>query len=279
MVEGASGSRLARWRRLLFVIAGSRSSWRATSAGVLLSRLRTQPSATGETRHPAGRRTSCRAFPCSSNAKEKFLDQNAAPLTAMALPLSLPSSPSPFSDRPPACGRPANDMLAIAEKAVETARLRRPGRHGRRAGASAGELSRASNLDKPLENARLEAGPEPDIAAPVEPPCIDYVLSNVGRTAALLREVRHALAWDSPRGIAELPSGRGRAAASSSPPTSDSRTAYAAGFVAISRRARRGPCVAGTRALLFYGDASFVDAFGQAEAVNGNAAARAGTSI
>ncbi len=154
--------------------------------------------------------------------------------------------------------------LAIAEKAVETARL------GAQAamGAERAHLLvnvKASNLDKPLENARLEAGPEPDIAAPVEPPCIDYVLSNVGRTAALLREVRHVLAWDSPEGLRSYHPGEAGPLELIAP-QSDSkliRCRFRGDFT--SREARA--LVAGTRALLFYGDASFVDAFGQVRVV------------
>jgi len=86
-------------------------------------------------------------------------------------------------------------QVAVAETAAETARL----------SAQAAVLSerahllvsiKGSNLEKALQLARLDEAPEPAVATAVDPPSVNYVLSNYGRTPALLREVKHGLTWE-----------------------------------------------------------------------------------
>ena len=192
-----------------------------------------------------------------------FLQQNAAVLTAIGIllvaffTLALQRS----------TGRlwKANErQIAIAEKAVETARLSAEAAVGaERAHLFVG--IKASNLEKPLERARLDDGPEPDIATPLDAPSVEYVLSNYGRTVALLREVKHALVWESPEGLRSYqPGSHGPLEVIA--PHADSNVIscrFRGDFTSRDARA----IVTNKRALLFYGEAIFLDAFGHARGV------------
>ena len=155
-------------------------------------------------------------------------------------------------------------QIDVAEKTAETARL----------SAQAAVLAerahlfvsiKATNLEQPLQRARLDDGPEPDVATPVDPPCVDYVFSNYGRTLALLREVRHALTWESSDGLRSYqPGAHGSLEVIS--PHADSRVTsckFRGDFTSRDARA----IVTHKRALLFFGEAIFVDAFGHRRGV------------
>jgi hypothetical protein len=155
-------------------------------------------------------------------------------------------------------------QLAVAEKAAETARL----------SAQAAVLSerahllvsiKASNLEKPLQGARLDDGPEPTVATPVDPPSIDYVLSNYGRTSALLREVKQGLTWEAFDGLRSYQPGT-HGPLEIIAPHADSRVIscrFRGDFT--SRDARS--IITNKRTLLFFGEAIFLDAFGHVRGV------------
>jgi hypothetical protein len=155
-------------------------------------------------------------------------------------------------------------QIGVAEKVAETARL----------SAQAAVLAerahlfvsvKASNLERPLERARLEEGPEPAVATPVDPPSIDYVLSNYGRTVALLKEVKHALTWDSSEGLRSYQPGSSHPLEVIAPHADSKVTTCRFRGDFTSRDARS--MVTGQRALLFVGEAIFVDAFGHQRGV------------
>jgi hypothetical protein len=161
-------------------------------------------------------------------------------------------------------------QISVAEKVAETARL----------SAQAAVLAerahlfvsvKTSNLQRPLERARLDEGPEPAVATPVDPPSVDYVLSNYGRTAALLKEVKHAMTWESAEGLRSYQPGSSRPLDVIAP-HADSKIMncrFRGDFT--SRDARS--IVTGKRALLFVGEATFLDAFGHLRGVKYNAGA------
>ena len=155
-------------------------------------------------------------------------------------------------------------QIGVAEKVAETARL----------SAQAAVLSerahlfvsvKASNLESPLEHARRNEGPEPAVAMLVDPPSVDYILSNYGRTVALLREVKHALTWESSDGLRSYQPGSNRPLEVIAPHT-DSKIMscrFRGDFTTRDARA----IVTGKRALVFFGEAIFVDAFGHRRGV------------
>ena len=155
-------------------------------------------------------------------------------------------------------------QVAVAETAAETARL----------SAQAAVLSerahllvsiKGSNLEKPLQVARSDEGPEPTVATPVDPPAVDYVLSNYGRTSALLREVKHGLTWEAFDGLRSYQAGV-HGPLEMIAPHADSKVItcrFRGDFTARDARS------IGTneRALLFFGEAIFLDAFGHLRGV------------
>jgi hypothetical protein len=155
-------------------------------------------------------------------------------------------------------------QIEVAEKVAETARL----------SAQAAVLSerahlfvsvKASSLEGALERARLDDGPEPDVATPIDPPTVDYILSNYGRTVALLKEVKHALAWESSEGLRGYQLGSNRPLEVIAPHTDSKIISCRFRGDFTSREARS--IVTGKRALLFFGEATFLDAFGHLRGV------------
>jgi hypothetical protein len=155
-------------------------------------------------------------------------------------------------------------QIGVVEKAAETAKL---------SAQAAVDSERAhlfvsikaSNLDRPLQNARLDDGPEPSVATPVDPPCIDYVLSNYGRTVALLKEVKHAITWESTEGLRSYQPGTHGPLEVIAPQTESKVIScrFRGDFTSRDTRA----IVTGKRALLLFGQAIFVDAFNHTRGV------------
>jgi hypothetical protein len=155
-------------------------------------------------------------------------------------------------------------QIAVAEKAAETARL----------SAQAAVLSerahllvsiKGSNLEKPLQQARLDEGPEPAVATPIEPPSVDYVLSNYGRTSALLREVKHGLTWEAFDGFRSYQPGV-HGPLEIIAPHAESKVISCRFRGDFTSRDTRS-IVTHKRTLLFFGEAIFLDAFGHLRGV------------
>lgn len=155
-------------------------------------------------------------------------------------------------------------QIGVADKTAETARL----------SAQAAVLAerahlfvgiKGSNLEKPLESARQDDGPETAPAIPIEPPSVDYVLSNYGRTVALLKEVRHAMTWEAIEGPRGYQAGPARPLEVIAPHAESTVVTCRFRGDFSSRDARS--IVAGKRALLFFGEAIFLDAFGHLRGV------------
>ena len=193
----------------------------------------------------------------------EFLEQNEATLTAIAIiliaffTLALQRSMARL-------WKAGERQVSVAEKAAETAKL---------SAQAAVDSERAhlfvsikaSNLDKPLQQARLDDGPEPSVATPVDPPCIDYVLSNYGRTVALLKEVKHAITWESTEGLRSYQPGAHGPLEVIAPQTESTVIScrFRGDFTSRDTRA----IVTGKRALLLFGQAIFVDAFNHTRGV------------
>ena len=155
-------------------------------------------------------------------------------------------------------------QIGIAEKTVETARL----------SAQAAVLAerahlfvsvKASNLERPLENAPRDEAPAEAAATPVDSPRVDYVLSNYGRTVALMKEVKHAMTWESVDGLRSYQAGPARPLEVIAPHGESTVMTCRFRGDFSSRDARS--IVTGKRALLFLGEAIFLDAFGHLRGV------------
>lgn len=193
----------------------------------------------------------------------RFLQENAAVLTAIAL-LLIAFVALALHRSTTRLWMAGERHVTLAEKAVETARL------GAEAamGAERAHLFvsvKATNLERPLERARAQAGPEPDVATPLDPPSIDYVLSNYGRTLALLKDVKHVLVWESPEGLRSYQPGQFGPLEIIAPHAEGKvmRCSFRGDFT--SREAQS--LVAGSRALSFFGEAVFLDVFGRLRGV------------
>jgi hypothetical protein len=123
-----------------------------------------------------------------------------------------------------------------------------------------------SNLERPLQLARMYDNSPTMESGKVDRPHIDYVLNNYGKTVALLRDVKHNLIWE-PKGV-EM---RGFAAQPYRPletitASKDSKVIpceFEGDFTFGDTRA----IVTGNRALLFFGNAIFIDAFNRVRGV------------
>lgn len=155
-------------------------------------------------------------------------------------------------------------QVAVAETAAETARL----------SAQAAVLSerahllvsiKGSNLEKALQLARSDGASEPTVATPVDPPSVDYVLSNYGRTSALLREVKHGLTWEAFDGLRSYQPGV-HGPLEMIAPHAESKVITCRFRGDLTSRDVQS-IVAKERALLFFGEAIFVDAFGHLRGV------------
>lgn len=155
-------------------------------------------------------------------------------------------------------------QIGVVEKTADTARL----------SAQAAVLAerahlfigiKGSNLERPLANARLDEGPDTAPATPVDAPSVDYALSNYGRTVALLKEVKHAMIWDAVEGPRAYQAGPSRPLEVIAPHAES--TVMTCRFRGdFSSRDTRS-LVAGKRALLFFGEAVFLDVFGHLRGV------------
>ena len=155
-------------------------------------------------------------------------------------------------------------QIGIAEKTAETARL----------SAQAAVLAerahlfisvKGTNLEKALAGARLDEGPETAPAVAVDPPGVDYVLSNYGRTVALLKEVKHAMIWEAVEGPRGYQAGPARPLEVIAP-HAESAVMTCRFRGDFSSRDTRS-VAAGKRALLFFGEATFLDVFGHLRGV------------
>ena len=189
----------------------------------------------------------------------EFLDRNQAALTTIAIvfiaffAFSLQRSTARL-------WKVGERQAAVAETAAQTARL------SAQAAVDSERAHlfvsvRATNLEQPLKRARLEDGPEPSIATPLDPPSVDYVLSNYGRTLALLKEIKHGLTWESPDGRRSYQAGV-QAPLEVIMPNTDSRTISCRFRGDFTTREARS-LATGKRTLQFFGEAIFLDAFGQ----------------
>jgi hypothetical protein len=155
-------------------------------------------------------------------------------------------------------------QIGIAEKTAETARL----------SAQAAVLAerahlfisvKGTNLERTLAGVHLDEGPETAPATPVEAPSVDYVLSNYGRTVALLKEVQHAMIWEAVEGPRGYQAGPARPLETIAPHAES--TVMTCRFRGdFSSRDTRS-LVAGKRALLLFGEAIFLDVFGHLRGV------------
>jgi len=155
-------------------------------------------------------------------------------------------------------------QIGVTEKTVETARL----------SAQAAVLAerahlfisvKGSNFDKLLASARPEEGPETAPATPVDAPSVDYAMSNYGRTVALLKEVKHAMIWEAVEGPRGYQAGPARPLEVIAPHAESTvmTCRFRGDFTSRDTRS----LVAGKRALLFFGEAIFLDVFGHLRGV------------
>ena len=193
----------------------------------------------------------------------EFLDRNQAALTTIAI-VFIAFFAFTLQRSTTRLWKTGERQVAVAETAAQTARLSAQAVVDSER-AHLFVSVRATNLEQPLKRARLDDGPEPTIATPLEPPSVDYVLSNYGRTLALLKEVKHGLTWESPDGLRSYQSGV-QAPLEVVMPNTDSRTLscrFRGDFT--SREARS--LATGKRTLQFFGEAIFLDAFGHTRGV------------
>jgi hypothetical protein len=193
----------------------------------------------------------------------EFLDRNQSVLTSLAIvliaffTLALQRSTARL-------WKAGERQLAIAETTAQTARL------SAQAVVDAERAHlfvsvRATNVEQPLQRARLDNAPQPTVATPIEPPCVEYVLTNHGRTPALLKEIKHGLTWESTDGLRNYQPSI-QAPVEVLRPNADSRPITCRFRGDFTTREARS-IVDGKRALWFFGEAVFVDAFGRARGI------------